>query len=232
MKKENKQQLSPDAAIWAQNLKRVWLAKKKLLALTQESAAVRLGWTQGAVGQYINGHIPLNTDAKIKFAALLQIDPREIDPNIPIPTQNHSGPLNGVQGPELQQLPVLSWEHATAGGTPAANDLAQSWFIDTDASPRSFGLVISGQSMAAGAIPFAPGSIITVDPELSFEAVKRPIPTFIVAEIPEYGVVLRQISFDGTKPFLTATAPGYPIIPVDENCRILGVVRKITVQLN
>lgn len=63
-----------------QNLFRIWSEKKEELGLTQESAASEMGFkTQGAVNQYLNGKIPLNTDAVLKFAMLLRCAPKDID---------------------------------------------------------------------------------------------------------------------------------------------------------
>lgn len=66
---------------WADNLKRIWDTRKKELNLTQEKAGYELGWTQGAVGHYIKGRTPLNTDAKIKFSELLNVPVTDIDPD-------------------------------------------------------------------------------------------------------------------------------------------------------
>lgn len=75
--------LTEEEKIWADNLKSIWNAKKSALGLTQEKAAAKLGWnSQAAVGQYLNGNIPLNTDAKSKFAALLDVSVTEIDPDM------------------------------------------------------------------------------------------------------------------------------------------------------
>ncbi|MBG6240464.1 MAG: helix-turn-helix domain-containing protein [Candidatus Symbiopectobacterium sp. Clec_Harlan] len=67
----------------ATRLKRIWDEKKKALGLTQEKAADALGFnTQGAVSQYLNGKVPLNTDTVIKFAKLLRVTPEEIKPEL------------------------------------------------------------------------------------------------------------------------------------------------------
>lgn len=64
-------------------LKRIWDEKKKALGLTQEKAADALGFnTQGAVSQYLNGKVPLNTDTVIKFAKLLRVIPEDIKPEL------------------------------------------------------------------------------------------------------------------------------------------------------
>lgn len=67
----------------ARALRRLWDDKKTALKLTQDKAAELLGFsTQGAVSHYLNGYTPLNTDAVLKFAALLQVQPSAIRPDI------------------------------------------------------------------------------------------------------------------------------------------------------
>jgi transcriptional regulator with XRE-family HTH domain len=64
-----------------QNLKKVWNEKKRVLDITQESAAKQLGITQGAFSQYLNGHSELNEKATMKIAKFLGVHPEVIDPN-------------------------------------------------------------------------------------------------------------------------------------------------------
>lgn len=67
----------------AQRLRNIWNEKKVTLRLTQEKAADALGFsTQATVSQYLNGTIPLNTDAALKFAALLGVKPEELRPDL------------------------------------------------------------------------------------------------------------------------------------------------------
>lgn len=71
--------------IAAINLRRIWEAKRESLGLTQEKAAEILGFsTQGAVSQYLNARTALNTDTILKFAALLQVDPEDINPELKV----------------------------------------------------------------------------------------------------------------------------------------------------
>jgi len=62
------------------NLRRIWEARKIEKGVTQTQAAKELGWTQGALAQYLNGHTDLNGPAIIKLANYLGVDPRDIDP--------------------------------------------------------------------------------------------------------------------------------------------------------
>lgn len=60
-------------------LRQVWDAKARALRLTQESAAHSLGFkSQTAVSQYLNGNIPLNVNAAIGFARLLEVGIDEV----------------------------------------------------------------------------------------------------------------------------------------------------------
>lgn len=66
----------------ARTLKNLWESRKNDLELTQNSAAKQLGLSQPSFSQYLNAVIPLNTDIVLKFAQMLQVDPKQIDPNI------------------------------------------------------------------------------------------------------------------------------------------------------
>jgi len=65
-----------------QNLRKIWEQKKNEMGFRQAEAARTIGWTQGALSQYLNEITELNPAAVIKFANFLGVDPREIDPHI------------------------------------------------------------------------------------------------------------------------------------------------------
>lgn len=64
------------------NLRRIWKSKQLDIQFTQVTAAKELGWSQGAISHYLNAITELNTAAIIKFANFLDVDPRDIDPEI------------------------------------------------------------------------------------------------------------------------------------------------------
>ena len=64
------------------NLRRIWDSKKLEIQFTQVTAAKELGWSQGAISHYLNSITELNPAAIIKLANFLDVDPRDIDPNI------------------------------------------------------------------------------------------------------------------------------------------------------
>lgn len=65
-----------------QNLKRIWEQKKRERGITQVTAARDLGWTQGALSQYLNNLTELSPGAIIKMANYLEVSAAEIDPSI------------------------------------------------------------------------------------------------------------------------------------------------------
>ena len=79
---DGRRSLTDSEEICRANLKTIYESKKKSMGLTQEILADLLGWkSQGSVNSYINGRIPLNTDAKIAFSKALEISITDIDPD-------------------------------------------------------------------------------------------------------------------------------------------------------
>lgn len=68
----------------ASKLKAIYQARKAAdPTLTQETIAERAGWTgQSVVSQYLNGRIPLNLPALLKFALILNFSPDEVSPRL------------------------------------------------------------------------------------------------------------------------------------------------------
>lgn len=82
-------------------------------SLTQEGLAHICGWkTQGTVNQYLNGKIPLNMQALLKFSKALAVEPEDISPSISAQFRDaaalvlaHSRTSTGSGLAEAYQLP-------------------------------------------------------------------------------------------------------------------------------
>ena len=75
--------LTPIQLMYAEHLRLIWNAKKKELNLTQEKVAQLCEWnTQAAFNAYLLGRMPLNTDAVLRLAKVLQVHPTEIMPEL------------------------------------------------------------------------------------------------------------------------------------------------------
>ena len=64
------------------NLRKIWDQKKVEFRFTQVEAAKELGWSQGAISHYLNNITDLRAPAIVKLANFLDVDPRDIDPDI------------------------------------------------------------------------------------------------------------------------------------------------------
>lgn len=85
--------LSAEEQEWSVSLNRLWQCRNDK-SITQEMASERLGYaSQATISQYINGVIPLNTDAILGFASLLEVQPGQINPAL-----SHVA-LNSVRAP-------------------------------------------------------------------------------------------------------------------------------------
>lgn len=113
--------LSDEEKKWSENLKRIWLSQKKSRKLTQEEAGNAMGWTQGAVGQYLNGKIPLNPSAMLNWANYLNVLIGDIAPEF--------SPLNDMTGKSVMDNYNRSEE--TSGEQVAINTLLQSSSSET-----------------------------------------------------------------------------------------------------
>lgn len=80
--KNRKSALSPEQLAEAAKLKAIWLQKKPMLGLTQESAAERLGITQTGVSHYLNGSNPLNLKVAVVFAEMLGVTVGDFSPTL------------------------------------------------------------------------------------------------------------------------------------------------------
>lgn len=80
-------ELTSEQRAAAVRLKRLWQRACSIRAaqgerLTQEAAADALGWTQGAVGHYLNGRTPLGPAALLKWSVFLGVSPLDIYPEL------------------------------------------------------------------------------------------------------------------------------------------------------
>lgn len=82
----------------ATKLKAIYEARKLVdPKLTQDVLAEQAGWSgQSVVSQYMNGRIPLNLPALLKFSSVLGFDPNEVSPRL----MEHISPASGAKQPD------------------------------------------------------------------------------------------------------------------------------------
>jgi transcriptional regulator with XRE-family HTH domain len=130
-----RRELTPEEQRAAERLRKIWERKKRNLNLTQESAAIACGWESGqsAMSQYLGGFVPLNVEAVLKLAKVLQVHPTEIMPEVadllpPLPESE------SATGPELN---AETLEFAVMLGTDPdeqVNDPGETYEVDPRAA--------------------------------------------------------------------------------------------------
>ncbi|WP_348720347.1 XRE family transcriptional regulator [uncultured Alcanivorax sp.] len=228
-----RRELTPEELEWAARLKAEWNALKGELSLTQEIAATKMEITQGAVGQYLNGRIPLNDSAAMKFADLLGVDVGKIKPPlgkvfVQLSSFRNKAISNVDEAPSQHSsrtAPVISW--VQAGEWTEAVDLHQPGYGDSyesvpdNSGPNVFWLRVVGDSMTSPSGASIPeGHLILVDPDRS------PVSgSLVVAKLDDsQEVTFKKLVIDAGQKYLKPLNPDYKTIQINGNCRIVGVV--------
>ncbi|WP_444897922.1 LexA family protein [Microbulbifer sp. SSSA005] len=229
----------------AENLKRIWLAKKGGLGLNQDKAGDIMGITQGAVGHYLNGRIALNTDTIIKFAKLLGVQPSSIDPAIsitfnkeseraelhePIPAgyQNISEATPQIRArvPLISSVQAGAWAEIVDNFQPGEAD---EWRETTArVGSNAFALRVEGDSMTSPTgISIPDGAVVIVDPDAEYTN-----GSIVVAKLVDVQeATIKKLVIDGPNKYLKPLNPNYAPIPINGNCRIVGVAKKVEIDL-
>jgi len=85
-KKITRRPLTTEEKAWADRLMAIFQKRKDSHKISQVKLGDMIGISQSAVGQYLNGVIPLNLMAKISFAMALECTVQDIDPTCPYAT--------------------------------------------------------------------------------------------------------------------------------------------------
>lgn len=130
-----------------------------------------------------------------------------------------------VQPSKSFRYPVISWVAAGAWSEavePYPAGISDTYeFSEYDSKGPAFWLKVKGDSMTAPAgQSITEGTLILVDTEVEVAPGK-----LVIAKLPDSNeATFKKLVSDGGRLFLKPLNPGYPIEPVDENCRIVGVV--------
>lgn len=219
----------------AKRLRAAWESVKESLGLNQEQAAFQCGWkTQGAFSQYVNGKVPLNLEALLKIAKVIKADPMKISPRL---TRTLSSVVedqgdNFSPGPRIYRVPLISW--VQAGNWNEVYDLYQPGkgeaIVATTrkVGPRSYAVRVVGDSMENpnGKPTYPQGSIIIVDPDQEARHGKA----VIVRLEDSKEATFKQLIIDGDRRYLKPLNPRYPIMEINSNATICGVVVQTVIE--
>ena len=214
--------------------------------ITQERVANELDISQAGVSHYLNGVNPLNARVAAAFAKLLEIpvwsfSPRlalEIDwtseaarigaeartesSNVKIAAQ----PATSYRYPVISWVAAGDWAEAVEPFPPGFSDRYE--VSDYEAKGVAFWLEVKGDSMTAPTgTSITEGMMILVDTEADAHSGK-----LVVAKLTDSNeATFKKLIEDAGRRFLKPLNPEYPMIQVNGNCKIIGVVVRAMMKL-
>ena len=207
------------------------IAKKAMESqdISQEQMAERLGVTQGAVGHWLNGKREPKLEMINKLLAELGIPGLAVAGHAA--DEGHSNVVATIQPTRMYRYPVISW--VLAGGWSEAVEPYPAGFSenyelsDYKAKGQAFWLEVRGDSMTATSGQSVPeGMLILVDTGI------EPTPgKLVIAKLPKSNeATFKKLVEDAGQLFLKPLNPADPTIPIDDDCKLIGVIRRATMQ--
>lgn len=220
-----------------QSMKLKWndLAKARMkeIGITQERLAELLGKTQGAIGHWLNGRREPSIEdiaAIMKILGMNEIrlssdgsvaDPKS-EANVTF-VQPHSP---GRKYPVLSKVQAGAWAEACEPYSMKDIDL----WLESDAHTHgdAFWLEVEGESMTAPA-----GLSIPDGTYVLFDTGREPMNgNLVIAKLTDDNeATFKKLIIDGNQKFLKALNPQWPMMPINGNCKILGVAIETKLRL-
>lgn len=194
--------------------------------VSQETLAEHLGITKGAVSHWLNARREPSLDDIAKILTYLGLKSFEVNADGTIRDRSSTPNViyHGIHEPR-GSYPVISWVSAgewMEAVEPYHKRAVDRWYeTNIDCSENSFWLDVKGDSMTSPVgLSIPEGTAILVDPEV--EAINGKL---VVAKLDsENEATFKKLVIDAGRRFLKPLNPQYPMIEVNGNCRIIGVV--------
>jgi SOS-response transcriptional repressor LexA len=192
------------------------------MGLSQRALAELCGWaSQSRVGNYEAGIRDISLDDANTLAKALNVSPAQLVFGEDLNSNVIFKSMHEVKGsyPLISWVSAGSWHEAIEAYSPTTGD---KWYNTTvDCSDQSFWLEVKGDSMTAPAgLSIPEGMVILVDPEVEPTNGK-----LIIAKLEsENEATFKKYVVDAGNRYLKPLNPQYSMIPINGNCRIIGVV--------
>ncbi|HFQ4959228.1 TPA: LexA family protein [Vibrio vulnificus] len=216
--------------------------RRKELGLSQAELAELVGIAQQSIHKIEDGRT-LKPRNILQLAKALKCDPgwlQGIEIESSVETKPHGqkiemsvDSLNDIvfiDEPEfkLRRVPILSQVQAGAWSTVDMNDGSfdfEEQLTIANATERAFAMRVTGNSMTNpfGSPSIPAGSIVLVEPCSCPANGKIVVAT--LNDSPE--ATIKKLEIDGPQKFLVPLNPKYDPIPINGNCRIVGYVKQI-----
>ncbi|KPL99268.1 repressor [Vibrio splendidus] len=206
--------------------------RRKLLGLSQASLAELVGVAQQSIFK-IEGGVTTKPRNIISLAKALECDASWL-----LTGKGYSNPEQGFVNSEnlvvplLKRVPLISNVQAGNWKSVQLNlaDEEFEWqFTPAKVSDDAFALRVTGNSMTNpfGSPSIPDGSIVIVEPCSAPDSGK-----IVVATLnDEPQATIKKLEIDGPNKFLIPLNPSYQPIPINGNCRIVGFVKQVIMDL-
>lgn len=134
-----------------------------------------------------------------------------------------------------KKIPVISWVQAGAWSDTGCDDPAMTcseWMeTSSNVSEHAFALIVHGDSMTNPSNPrsIQDGAKVVVEPIFDPEQLNRKIVVAMLEGSSE--ATIKEFIQDGPIKFLKPLNPAYPSMQINGNCRVVGIVKQIVVDL-
>ncbi|MFG0517317.1 LexA family protein [Kluyvera intermedia] len=229
-----KKPLTADQLQDAERLKAIYDSKKKELGLSQEILAEKLGISQSAVAQIFAGKNALNLKRAIELAEILGVPVEKFSPSLANEAQEltrsnvaFAGAYKpGNKYPVLSSVQAGAWCEAVEAY--AIKDVDQWLESDAHIQGDAFWLKVDGDSMTAPmGISIPEGTYVLFD--TGREAHNG---SLVIAKLEDSNeATFKKLIIDGGQKYLKGLNPAWPLVPVNGNCRIIGVAIQTTMML-
>ncbi|WP_422403586.1 LexA family protein [Pseudomonas sp. GZD-209] len=242
-----KRPLTPQQAEECAKLKQAFTSRANR-KITQERIANELEISQAGVSHYLNGVNPLNARVAAAFAKLLEVPVSTFSPRLAqeidwtseaarIGAKARSGaeasnvklalqPAISFRYPVISWVAAGDWAEAVEPFPPGYSDRYE--ISDYESKGVAFWLEVKGDSMTAPSGPsITEGMMILVDTEAEAHSGK-----LVVAKLTDSNeATFKKFIEDAGRKFLKPLNPEYPMIQVNGNCKIIGVVVRAMMKL-
>ncbi|ECM3181870.1 helix-turn-helix domain-containing protein [Salmonella enterica subsp. enterica serovar Newport] len=208
------------------------LARRTELGMSQDDLAKKTGVSRVTISKIELGDSQDTRSSNLfRISEALQCSPRwlldgtendtpAIDRNVTKPKLSH---------PANYRYPKLTWISAGAWNGEDYVPYPEEWIgSDINAGENGFWLEVRGDSMTSqGDFSIFEGMDILVNPSKEAHSGK-----FVVARLKNSGeATLKQYIEDAGQRFLKPLNPRYPLIPINGNCEIVGVVVEMRMKI-
>lgn len=232
MKKVTRTQLTDEQIEESNRIKAIYNQRKEAARergekLTQEDIADACGWTgQSAVSQYMNGRIALNLDALIKLSRALNFAPHEVSKRLAthIKAPDYKNTIMPTSSASLYKYPIINWV-AAGNWAEAIEPFMEEKYMETGYEApegQAFWLKVKGDSMTSPVGQSVPdGAMILVVTHIPAKT-----NDLVIAKLKGSSeATFKKLIEDGGQRYLKPLNPTYPLLTIDADCKIIGVVK-------